>query len=232
MPRRKRTRFSWKRILLALLAIPAFYLLAALIGALIPVNSGWEEPDEGVTIYLVDNGVHLDLALPADAEGLSWRGDFPPSDFGDPNISNANWVLIGAGERAVYLDTPTWADLSLRTAARAAFTGERIMHVQWANGPEGWADAAIRLTPEQYRRLHAAIRASFDLKAGAPQRIDHPGYWNSDAFYEGVGNFNALRTCNQWVASRLRIAGVETSLWSPFSKGLPWRYRPAAPPPQ
>jgi len=229
MPRRKRTRFTWKRLVLAVLAIPLLYLAAALVGSLIPVNRDWREPDQGITIYLVDNGVHLDLVLPAEAAGLSWRSDFAPKDIAEPRWANSDWVMIGAGERAVYLDTPTWADLSLKTAARAAITGEQIIHVQWASDPEDWADAAIRLTPEQYRRLHAAIRASFDLKAGRPQRIDHPGYWDSDAFYEGVGNFNAIRTCNQWVASRLRIAGVETSLWSPFSKGLPWRYRPPQP---
>ena len=57
-----------------------------------------------------------------------------------------------------------------------------------------------------------------------PQRIDHPGYWDSDAFYEGIGNFNAVRTCNQWVNAKLRIAGVEASLWTPFSKGVTWRH--------
>ncbi len=33
-----------RRIALAILAIPALYLLAALVGSLIPVNSDWEEP--------------------------------------------------------------------------------------------------------------------------------------------------------------------------------------------
>ena len=38
------------------------------------------------------------------------------------------------------------------------------------------------------------------------------------------GKASAINTCNQWVADRLRTAGVETSLWSPFSAGLMWRY--------
>ena len=52
---------------LALACIPGLYLLAALLGSLIPVNRGWKEPAQGITIYVADNGLHSDLILP-DAE--------------------------------------------------------------------------------------------------------------------------------------------------------------------
>ena len=56
-----------------------FIFFAALIGSLIPVNSAWAEPDKGVTIYIADNGVHADLILPAEAQGLDWRPLVPRS---------------------------------------------------------------------------------------------------------------------------------------------------------
>src|SRR5215213_7018326 len=72
--RRKSRRWGWRRwALLAVAAIPALYLLAALFGSLIPVNRGWVEPDQGVTVYLADNGVHADIIMPAVAQGLDWR---------------------------------------------------------------------------------------------------------------------------------------------------------------
>jgi uncharacterized protein (TIGR02117 family) len=84
----------------------------------------------------------------------------------------------------------------------------------------------IRLRPEEYRRLWAAVRADFALDSrGRPIRINHPGYGPSDAFYQAVGKASAFRTCNSWVADRLRLAGVRTSLWPPFAQGLIWRYR-------
>jgi len=52
------------RLLTALLALPALYLVAALIGSLVPVNRGWIEPEEGTTVYLADNGIHADLIMP------------------------------------------------------------------------------------------------------------------------------------------------------------------------
>ena len=58
-------------------------------------------------------------------------------------------------------------------------------------------------------------------------RIDHPGYGQGDAFYDGVGRASAVQTCNQWLASRLRLAGIKAPLWSPFVEGLVWRYRKA-----
>ena len=226
MPKRRRSRkLRWPaRIALAILALPLIYLLGAVIGGLIPLNADWQEPDEGITIYLANNGVHADLVLPANAQGLDWRPLVPKSDF--RNVpATAQWIAFGAGERRVYLETPTWGDLSVKTAAVALTGGERVMHVQWVGNP-AYAAKEIRLTPEQYRRLWASIRAGFELdRTGKPIRIDHPGYGFGDAFYRGVGKANAIHTCNQWAAGRLRLAGVEAPLWSPFVQGLVWRYR-------
>ena len=224
---RRRRKIRWpRRLALALLAIPAVYLFAALVGTLVPVNRGWHEPDRGVTVYLADNGVHVDLIVPASAQGLDWRPLLPKSDVADV-AADAGWISFGAGERRVYLETPTWSDITPRTVWAATSGGDRVMHVEWTNDPT-YAARAIRLTPEQYRRLWAAIRAGFALdRNGRPVRIDHPGYGPRDAFYEGAGKASAIDTCNQRVASRLRLAGVKAPLWSPFAQGLMWRYREA-----
>ena len=214
------------RVLLALVAMPLLYLAAALAGSLIPVNSGWSEPAQGTTIYLRSNGVHVDLLLPAVAEGLDWRAVFPATDFAAAP-PRPTWFAFGAGERRVYLDTPTWADVTPRTLWSALTGGERLVHVE-ATLDRGAELRAIRLRPEEYRRLWSAIRAQLALDPrGRPRRIDHPGYGADDAFYEGVGKANAISTCNVWAVEQLRIAGIEAPLWSPFVEGLTWRYRKA-----
>ena len=226
MARRRRKSGKGKRIALALIALPMLYLIAALLGALVPVNSSWREPGDGITVYLADNGVHVDLILPANVEGLDWRPLLPRSDFADVP-ADARWIAFGAGERRVYLDTPTWGDVTPRTLWAATTGGERVMHVEWTSDPS-YAAREIRVTPEQYRRLWAAIRAGFVLdRAGRPIRIDHPGYGRQDAFYHGFGRASAIDTCNQWIATRLRLAGIKAPLWAPFTSGLTWRYRKA-----
>jgi uncharacterized protein (TIGR02117 family) len=99
------------------------------------------------------------------------------------------------------------------------------MHVEYVPSP-AYAVREIRLRPEEYRRLWAAIRADFALDAhGRPQRIDRRGYGQADAFYRTTGKANAIRTCNAVAARWLALAGVETSVWPPFVSGLTWRYR-------
>ena len=210
--------------MLALAAIPALYLLAALLGSLIPVNRGWQEPDQGITIYLADNGIHADIIMPASAQGLDWAPLVPKRDFAAPD-PGARWVAFGSGEERVYLETPRWRDIKPKTIWSALAGGRRVMHVEWVGDPS-YAGRAIRLRPEEYRRLWAAIRADFALDPrGRPRLIDAPGYGRADAFYWATGKASAIRTCNSWAANRFRLAGIKTSLWPPFVQGLVWRYR-------
>lgn len=228
MARRRRKSKSGKwvgRIVSVVLAVPAAYLLAALIGSLIPVNRGWQEPAKGTTVYIADNGIHADIIMPVKAAGLDWAPLLPRSDFAaaDPG---ARWIAFGSGEERVYLNTPTWWDITPRTIWSALTGGNRVMHVEYVPSPS-YARREIRLRPDEYRRLWAAIRADFNLSpSGQPQRIAHPGYGPSDAFYRATGKESAFRTCNTWVARWLRLAGIKTSAWPPFVQGLVWRYRP------
>ena len=220
--RRKSKAGRWVgRILTAVLALPGLYLVAALAGSLIPLNGGWTEPSEGTTVYIADNGIHADIVMPVNAQGLDWSGLIPRSAA----AAGAQWIAFGSGEERVYLDTPTWWDITPRTIWSALTGGKRVMHVEYVPSPY-YTAREIRLRPEEYRRLWAAIRADFALDAnGRPQRIAHPGYGPTDAFYRAVGKESAFRTCNTWVAKWLRLAGVETSLWPPLVEGLVWRYR-------
>ncbi len=223
--RRKGKGGKWVgRALSAILALPALYLAAALIGSLVPVNRSWSEPAEGTTIYLADNGIHTDIIMPVRAQGLDWAALVPVSDFTGADPS-AQWIAFGAGEERVYLDTPTWWDLTPRTIWSALAGGHRVLHVEYVPGPD-YATRQIRLRPEEYRRLWQAIRAEFALDgSGRPVKIDHPGYGPADAFYRSDGKESLFHTCNSWVAERLRLAGVKTSLWPPFVSGVMWRYR-------
>lgn len=201
--------------------------MAALLGSLIPVNRGWTEPEQGVTVYLASNGIHTDIVMPVRAQGLDWEPFVPRSQFAAPD-PQARWVAFGAGEQQVYLDTPRWRDIKPRTIRAALTGGRRVMHVEWVSRLD-YMDRAIRLRPEEYRRLWAAIRADFMLEAdGKPIRIDHPGYGAADAFYWARDKASAIHTCNTWTADKLRLAGVKTSLWPPFVQGVTWRYRRAA----
>ena len=227
MARRRRRQRRWRpwRSAALLLAAPVLiYLAAALAGSLAALNRGWSEPADGVTVYLASNGIHADILMPVRAAGLDWAPLVPRSDFAAPD-PDSRWVAFGVGEERVYLHTPRWRDITARTIWSALSGGKTVMHVEWVRDPS-YAVREIRLRPAEYRRLWAAIRAEFLVGPdGRFERIAAPSYGRADAFYWGRGKASAIRTCNNWAADRLRLAGVETSLWSPFAQGLLWRYR-------
>lgn len=225
--RRKSKGGKWAgRLFSALISLPALYLLAALVGSLLPINRRWTEPRKGTVVYIASNGIHADIVVPVEAQGLSWTPLLPKGDFAAPD-PQAAWIAFGSGEERVYLNTPTWWDITPGTIWSALSGGKRVMHVEYVSSPY-YAARQIRLRPDEYRRLFAAIRADFSLDSrGRPIRIRHAGYGPSDAFYRAIGKESAFLTCNTWVARWLRLAGVKTSLWPPFVNGLIWRYRKA-----
>ena len=226
MARRRRKGKSGKwfsRCLTAFLALPALYLAAALIGSLVPVNTGWREPEKGIAVYIADNGIHADLVMPVEAQGLDWSAVIPRRDMALADPSE-RWIAFGSGEERVYLNTPTWWDITPRTIFSALAGGRRVIHAEYVASPN-YAVRRIRLRPDEYRRLWAAVRADFALdSSGRPKRLVHPGYGCCDAFYRAQGKESVFKTCNSSLARWLRLAGVKTSLWPPFVDGLTWRY--------
>lgn len=225
---RRRRKGKWGkwvgRLLTLLLFFPAAYLSGALAGSILPVNRAWKEPASGTTVYLADNGIHVDVIMPVRAQGLDWALLLPRRDFAALDGGDA-WVAIGAGDEQVYLETPTWWDLTPRTLWSALLGGREVIHAEYVASP-AYAAREIRLRPDEYRRLWAALRAGFALDStGHPVRIDHPGYGPSDAFYRANGKASMVQTCSSWLAGRLRLAGIKTSIWPPFVDGLVWRYR-------
>lgn len=217
------------RCLALLLAIPLLYLLAALIGGLIPANPGWQQPAHGITIFVQSNGVHSWIAVPTITRDMDWRPLVPASHIRDPRYAG-DYVAFGYGNRDFYLNTPAWSDLTVTRALRAVLgSGPSLVHVYHERKPIPASDQKpIVLTADQYRRLIAYIAGSFDRdRAGRTIPLIGRGYGESDVFYEGRGAYNGFYTCNQWTGSALRAAGVRVGLWTPFSESIMARFESA-----
>jgi uncharacterized protein (TIGR02117 family) len=214
------------RTLAVLIAIPAVYLLAALLLGTIPANAGWHEAKAGVRIFVRTNGLHTWVVVPMVEPEMDWRPILPGSDLKDPRWGNGNYVAIGFGNRTVYLETPTWADLKMKDALAAVVGwGPALMHADHDHNPQpGDTQRPITLTHEEYGRLAGFLRAGFRLGSdGRPIPVKGRGYGGTDAFYEANGRYSALHDCNEWTGEALRTAGVKTGLWTPFSQSIMWR---------
>lgn len=206
---------------LGLLAIVMLFALAGWIGSAIPRNSGWIEPVAGeepaIEIMIGNNGIHTEIAMPIVTPEMDWRAIFPAEDITASSRPYTH-VAVSWGERAFFLETPTWADLSLTTVFNAMTGGEGVMHVAHYVRPAPSDDyRVIRLRRHEYRALVEAISASLTDPA---QREVLPGYGAYDVFYTARGTYHIGNTCNQWTSDKLAAAGVTIGTWSPFAGGV------------
>ena len=197
------------------------FMLAAWIGSSIPRNPDWREPTDGIEIFVETNGVHTALVLPRFHALKDWSADFPVRDIADPTRPYTH-VSISWGEREVFLNTPTWADLSPRTIAHIVFGGgEGLIHVAHYVRPAPGEDIrALRLTAAQYAALVRRIEAMLPPVAPSEARKHWPGYASYDVFYAARGRYTPANTCNQWTSDTLAAAGVRTGRWTPFAGGV------------
>lgn len=211
--------------LLMLLALPCLYLFGAAIGSFVPRNAGWTEPPGGVLVFVRNNGVHVDLALPAVSRGHDLYRRVPTAHVADPH-GVGDWIAFGWGQREFYLETETWSDLTPANALRALFGGAAVMRVEHIDHPQPSSQARpLWLETEAYDRLVTKVFDSFAQGAdGRFVPLPGTGYARHDVFYDARGRYNAFRTSNQWAADALAAAGVRVGIWTPFAQSIMWRF--------
>ena len=221
-----RTTLRWVlRATLALVAAIALYLLVALVLTLIPVNRDFVEDPNGIEILVIGDGVHTDFCVPRKNAIFDWDTVIPK--FRDDSYAG-ELISFGWGDRGFYLEVKEWGDLSVGRAFESVFLPTPVaMHVD--RDPYLTTDTrSLKLSPDQYRRLVAHIRDSFQLDPqGKVLQIDHPGYYSEDRFFEAKGSYHLFYTCNSWTNDGLKQAGVKTALWAPFPASVRYHLPPA-----
>lgn len=214
-----------KKALRRLLAAILVIVLAVAAGTFIPrplfAPARSEDSAERRRILVLSNPIHSDIVIPlADdtraAFGFLERFGIPVAD------PAAQWLVVGWGGRAFYIETPTWADLKALPVLRALTVDSSVLHVDVAgeldeNHP---AVSAFDLDPGQFQQLSAFIQASFMGEAGEVVAVGDTSYGAYDRFFEAKGYFNAFLGCNTWTAAALRTAGLRTGLWNPLPQTL------------
>ena len=207
-----------------ILGMIALYLLLALALGYIPVGDQTPHTlENGVEIFVRTNGVHTDFVVPVRSASVNWSQQFPYPDFGKVD-STFQMVAFGWGDKGFYLNTPEWADLKFSTAFDALFwRSTTAMHVTYVREApvQGKGCRKVWLSRQQYQMLADYIGQSFGRNESAQvQLISRRSYGSTDNFYEAVGTYSFLRTCNVWTGQGLQCMGVRTACWSPFDQGI------------
>jgi len=210
------------KFILGFLAFAALYMIAAFTLPYITLNNSFRNAKKGIKIFVLSNGVHTDFVVPAFSSSKNWQTDFPQSDF---NLNDPAYAYIGFGwgDKGFYLDTPEWSDLTFSTAFKATFwLSETAMHVTYLKEPDSSQENCAELIIDEatYFELINYIESGFEKNENGILKINHKGYGDHDLFYEANGTYSLFKTCNNWTSKGLKLVGVKTALWSPFSKGL------------
>jgi len=205
------------RWLAGLFLIPLVYLLAAVLGGLIP-GSATQIPDDGraeVEIGLIAGPIHYDFLLPATpatraALGFAQHAGVPV------DAPWAEHLLVGWGARGFYTTVGTYADITAGPVIRA-ITGDRaVMRVDVVGAiPANFAYPRLWLSAAQYAALLAGI-----AETATDTPLPGVRFTATDGFVEAAGRFHILRTCNTWVGRMLRQAGVRMGVWTPTPYAL------------
>ena len=185
--------------------------------------AGEKDGEKDLTVYLLTNGVHTDIVVPAKNHIMDWTKEVKYSDTRSRD-STQQYLAMGWGDKGFYLETPTWADLKASVAFKAA-TGlsTTAIHATYHDRIRvGDSCRKINISESQYRKLVRYISSSFQHDANGHfiNIKTNANYGDTDAFYEAHGSYSMFHTCNTWVNNGLKHTGLKHCLWTPFDTGL------------
>ncbi len=162
-----------------------------------------------VTVYLVDNGFHTDMALPSSALAGSVSGRAAALTSAKP------WMLVGYGDRRFFIEQGPIAG-RLADGLRALFMPGNPAVLRFdglAASPDHlYANGvmAVRISPTSLKQIVQRIDASLaNDKSGAPIPVTAPPEADS-RFFAATSPFSLIHLCNHWTGELLNAAGMPT----------------------
>ncbi len=213
--------------IVSLIVFVLLYLGSAYVLSRITVNGENKNPKKEVAIYILSNGVHVDIVTPIKNNYIDWSKTIKFEHIQSKD-SNMQYLAFGWGDKGFYLETPTWAELKFSVAFKAAFyLGSSAMHTTfYKTMHEGEDCKKIEMSNEDYKALIAYIKQSFQVDSnGNIIYIKANTYGSNDAFYEAKRVYGLFFTCNTWANSALKACNQKACLWTPFQSGIFYQYK-------
>jgi uncharacterized protein (TIGR02117 family) len=193
-----------------------------MIGCLIPTQwSDRPQADCTYPIYISSvNQFHAELIFPVTNAAYDWRSHLNLKEMGT-DADTYRYLSFGWGDRDFFLK----GSFDLVSIFDALFLpSSTVIHVWGHSDLQHFSSAfevkQIWLSRAQYLRLVDFINKGFQqTQTGKPHYVRYGLYRNS-AFYDAVGNYSILRTCNIWTAEGLRKADVNTPLWAALAPAI------------
>ncbi|MBL4656034.1 MAG: TIGR02117 family protein [Bacteroidia bacterium] len=195
--------------------------LLLIISSFIPVGETASGGSDPISIFIADNGIHIDIIVPVRTKDCNWNDKLDVKQFWESNIE-CNYLAFGWGDRDFYINTPTSENWSFWFTIKAlAWPTLSVMHVQgYYKMTKSGNIKEVKISKSNYLKLTAFILKSFKADNQGNFQFANKGYNHNDAFFEANGNYTAFNTCNSWVKDALKEAKVKTPLWAGLSSAI------------
>lgn len=218
----KTTKKIFKYLGVFLLLLVSYGLLVTLL-SFIPVNSNQKPINVSkVDIYILSNGVHTDVVVPVKNHTFDWSKKIK-FEHTQAKDSTAKYLALGWGDRGFYLETPTWSDLKVSTALKAAsgLSTSALHATFYKTMKENKYCKKISISTIDYQKLVLFITDSFETNSGENIKIATDAvYGKNDAFYEAKGSYSMFYTCNSWANQALKSANQKAALHTLTDTGI------------
>ena len=177
--------------------------------------------NKDIKIYIYNTGIHTDILVPVKNKTWDWQEHLNIKSIAHPSFS-INYLAFGFGDRAYFLETYSGTSLPIKTTFKALFlpTPSAIRVLAYQNIPQQYQIKCVMISTYNYFKLMEFINNSFQFDAQG-NRINltiDPNY--GGGFYAAKDTYSILRSCNDWTGEALRLAGVNTPLWSGLSSSI------------
>ena len=208
-----------KRLLLIFGSILGTYLAAVFIFSALTVSAKPHDCAKLQPIYIQYSAIHANLVFPTSSLSKRFHEDI--------NLPvRSDFIMVGLGDRDVYINSPTLGDIKLGHALKAVFwPTKRVLHAAPLN-EVGTDWIKLNLCPDQLADIETYMLSSLSRREDGLSRIvEGATYWGVDRFFEADGHYTAFNSCNNWVNGAMKAAGLKAPLWSPFSQGITYHAR-------
>ncbi|MGL5804576.1 MAG: TIGR02117 family protein [Xenococcaceae cyanobacterium] len=207
------------------------YLLLAIFSLLFTLFLGYYLPskwklisqqDCNYQIYIHDTGIHTNIIVPVKNNAFDWNEHLSIEDIGSDSNKFYNYLSFGWGDRDFMINVPTLADLDLVLTFKALFLPTpSVVYVQgYQQIPPRFIIKSVSVDRNNYLKLMKFIDKTFQTNINGNKIRIANGHSHNAGFYDAKGKYTIFWNCNDWTATGLEKAGVNTPLWSGLSSGI------------
>jgi len=183
--------------------LPIFFLYFIFCLIFSQIRIGKIKPGGGNYLYIARDAIHADYV-------------FESTFFEDVFTPRAKFIKIGWGDRKIFLETRTWAELKIEHFLTAFFgINKTVLRIEF-----------IDEIPPNSKLMEADERQIFVIKQHVLDSFcgeeikKKPEFYQKGNYYNSNLRYNCVTNCNNWVNRGLFLARLTNRVWCPVSLWL------------